>query len=97
MNTSKNKAQKTKYKISARRQAAKAPDCRSGIREFESHRALQFYVTQTVSLRRFVESRTDRKLTVCVTQTFKGGDSHLVSQLLTSVLELLEMDLGLWS
>ena len=25
----------------ARRQAAKAPDCKSGIREFESHRALQ--------------------------------------------------------
>ena len=26
----------------ARRQAAKAPDCKSDIREFESHRALQF-------------------------------------------------------
>jgi hypothetical protein len=25
----------------ARRQAAKAPDCKSGTREFESHRALQ--------------------------------------------------------
>ena len=28
----------------ARRQVAKAPDCKSGIREFESHRALQFEV-----------------------------------------------------
>jgi hypothetical protein len=26
----------------ARRQAAKAPDCNPGMREFESHRALQF-------------------------------------------------------
>ena len=31
--------------ICARRQAAKAPDCKSGIREFESHRALQFLLT----------------------------------------------------
>ena len=30
------------HHVSARRQAAKAPDCKSGTREFESHRALHF-------------------------------------------------------
>src|SRR6266700_8380487 len=55
--------------ICARRQAAKAPDCKSGIREFESHRALQIrYRTASGSDRIFRTPMT----TTRVAESFLG-------------------------